>query len=36
MDAFLNIWLQENAEVTYTPHLLAWTAGGVGDLKSGP
>ncbi len=27
--AFLRIWLEENSEVTYTPHLLAWTEGGV-------
>jgi hypothetical protein len=29
VDAFLHIWLQESAQVRYTPHLLAWTDGGV-------
>ena len=29
VEAFLHIWLQESAQVQYTPHLLAWTEGGV-------
>ena len=33
VEAFLHIWLQESAQVQYTPHLLAWTEGGVSSAS---